>query len=205
MPPYFDLGILAVVLVSAVLSMLRGFSREALAIASWATAAVAAFYFHPYALPYLKPYIQKDTIALAVAIGGIFLGSLILISLITIKISDAILDSKVGALDRSLGFLFGAARGVLLAVVAFLVFSWLVPEKAQPEWVRSAKTKPFLETMGEQLRAMLPDDPDNAFLKSLRKPKGGSDEPAAEGDAPAGAPPSNTAPIIPVPPPAKKL
>ena len=72
MPSYLDLGLIVVVLVSALLSMLRGFTREVLAIASWAAAAAAAYYFYPMALPYIKPYIQKDTIAMAVAAAGVF-------------------------------------------------------------------------------------------------------------------------------------
>lgn len=78
MPSYFDLGLIGVVLISALLSMLRGFTREVLAIASWALAAVAAYYLHPYALPYIKPYIQKDTVALAVAALSVFIVTLIL-------------------------------------------------------------------------------------------------------------------------------
>ena len=53
MPSYLDLAVLAIVLVSAILSMLRGFSREVLAIASWAAAAAAAYYFYPVVTPYL--------------------------------------------------------------------------------------------------------------------------------------------------------
>ena len=41
-----------------------------------------------------------------------------------------ILDSRIGALDRTLGFLFGLARGLLIVVVAFMFFSWLVPGQA---------------------------------------------------------------------------
>src|SRR4051794_24058409 len=124
MPSYLDLGLIAVVLVSALLSMLRGFTREVLAIASWIAAAAAAYYFHPMVLPYVKPYIAKDTIALAVAVGAVFFVTLVVVSFITVKLSDLILDSKIGALDRSLGFLFGAGRGLLLCVVAFLFFNW---------------------------------------------------------------------------------
>ena len=46
-----------------------------------------------------------------------------------------ILDSRIGALDRTLGFLFGLGRGLLIVVVAFLFFSWLVPDKQRPDWV----------------------------------------------------------------------
>ncbi|MFN3892051.1 MAG: CvpA family protein [Beijerinckiaceae bacterium] len=182
MPSYLDLGLIGVVFVSAILSMLRGFTREVLAIASWAAAAVAAYYFHPMALPYIKPYISKDTIALAAAVGSVFLVTLIAVSIITVRISDAILDSKVGALDRSLGFIFGAARGVLLCVVAFLFFNWLVPEKGQPEWVREAKTRPFLQSTGEQLMAMLPEDPLNALQERVNR-KLRESEPPPENEA----------------------
>jgi membrane protein required for colicin V production len=190
MPSYLDLGLLGVVCVSAILSMLRGFTREVLAIASWAAAAVAAYYFHPLLLPYIKPYIAKDTFALAAAVGGVFLLTLIIVSIITVRISDAILDSKVGALDRTLGFFFGAARGVLLCVVAFLFFSWLVPEKGQPSWVREAKTRPFLQSTGEQLMAMLPEDPLNTLQERVnRRLREGGDPPPETGAAPSGAQP----------------
>lgn len=173
MPSYLDLALIAVVLVSALLSMLRGFTREVLAIASWGVAAIVAYYFYPMGVPYVKPYISSDQVAMGVSAGAIFFVTLIIVSIITVKVSDGILDSKIGALDRSLGFVFGAARGLLLCVVAFLFFNWLVPEKSQPEWVRTAKTKPLLTATGEQLMAFLPDDPESALLQRLRRNKGG--------------------------------
>jgi membrane protein required for colicin V production len=200
MPSYLDLGLIGVVLISALLSMLRGFTREVLAIASWALAALAALYLHPYALPYVKAYTQKEAIAVGVAAGGVFLLTLIVVSVITVKLSDVILDSKIGALDRSLGFIFGAVRGFLLAVIAFLFFNWLVPDKAQPEWVKSAKTKPFLQATGDQILAMLPDDPES-IIKRYKKSKSGTPEDVpAEPDPDAKA----AAPVPPVAPPAQK-
>ena len=183
MPSYLDLGLIGVILVSALLAMLRGFTREVLAIASWGAAALAALYFHPLALPYLKPYISKDTIALAAAAGIVFFVALIVVSIITVRISDMILDSKVGALDRSLGFLFGAARGLLLCAVAFIFFSWLVPDKSQPEWVKNAKMRPLLSATGDQIMALLPYDPESILAK-LKKSKPGAppEEAPAEGD-----------------------
>lgn len=130
---------------------------------------------------------------MGVAAAAVFFVTLIIVSIITVKISDLILDSKVGALDRSLGFLFGAARGLLLCVVAFLFFNWLVPEKSQPEWVRTAKTKPLLVATGDQLMAFLPDDPESALLQRLKRNKGGEDAPA-EGEKAAPAEPAKPAP-----------
>jgi membrane protein required for colicin V production len=172
MPSYLDLGLIAVVLISAFLAMLRGFTREVLAIASWGAAAVAAIYLHPMVLPYVKPYIAKDVIALAVAAAAVFFVTLIVVWLITIKLSDAILDSKVGALDRSLGFLFGAVRGLLLCVIAFLFFNWLVPPQTQPGWVKTARMRPLLQATGDQLQALLPlPEEVEGFLNKLKKPK----------------------------------
>lgn len=183
MPSYLDLGLIAVVLISAFLAMLRGFTREVLAIASWGAAALAAIYLHPLALPYVKPYIAKDVIALGVAAAAVFFVTLIAVSLITVKLSDAILDSKVGALDRSLGFLFGAVRGLLLCVIAFVFFNWLVPAQTQPQWVKTARMRPLLQATGDQLMAVLPDDPEG-LLNKLKKPKsaGASEETVPDTD-----------------------
>ena len=156
MPSYLDLAVLGIVLVSALLSMMRGFTREVLAIASWAAAAAAAYYFYPMVMPYLTPYIHKEIIAQAAAAAIVFFVTLIVVSLFTVRLSDAILDSRVGALDRSLGFVFGVARGFLLAVVAFAIFNWLVSEKQQPEWVKNARTRPVLTETANRIVALLP-------------------------------------------------
>ena len=181
MPSYLDLAVITVVLVSGMLALLRGFTREVLAILSWVAAAAAAYFFYPLALPYIKPYISKDEIALAAAVASVFFIALIAVSLITVKLSDVILDSKVGALDRTLGFLFGAVRGALLAVVAFVFYSWLVPETNQPEWIKDARAKPFLVAGGEKLREMLPDDIDSIVAKiKAKKGAPANEEPPAD-------------------------
>jgi membrane protein required for colicin V production len=110
-------------------------------------------------------------VAAAVSAGGVFVGTLLVVSIITARISDMVLDSRVGALDRTLGFLFGLGRGLIIVVVAFLFFAWLVPERSQPDWVRSAKSKVVLQNTGQWLMSMLPDDPESTILKRLKKPK----------------------------------
>lgn len=194
MPSYLDLAVITVVFVSGLLALLRGFTREVLAIVSWVAAAAAAYFFHPLALPYIKPYIAKDELALVASVAAVFFVALVLVSLVTVKVSDLILDSKVGALDRTLGFLFGAVRGALLAVVAFVFYTWLVPDANQPDWVRNARAKPFLEAGGEKLREMLPDDIDALVAKiKAKKDLPAVEEPAADVE-PDKAPQGETAP-----------
>ena len=172
-----DIILLVVMLISALLAMVRGFMREVLSIVSWAAAAVLTIYAYPRLLPVAKQYVNHDLIAAAIVIAGVFLGTLLLVSIITIKVSDKILDSRVGALDRTLGFLFGLGRGLVIVVVAFLFFNWLVLERSQPEWVREAKSKAVLQGTGQWLMSVLPDDPETTILKRLKRPKGDEQEP----------------------------
>jgi membrane protein required for colicin V production len=203
MPSYLDLGVIAVILVSALLAMLRGFTREVLAIASWIAAAAAGAYLYPYLLPYVKPYVSKEPWASIASATAIFFVALVVVSIITVNLSDAILDSKVGALDRSLGFLFGVARGFVLCVIAYVFFSMLDPLEKQPVWMRDAKMRPVLQSVGDDMTAMLPHD----LLSKIIKPKAGtSTEEAPDSDAtddktaPATAAPDADSPApLPVP------
>jgi membrane protein required for colicin V production len=172
-----DIVLLAVMLISALLAMIRGFMREVLSIASWIAAAVVTVYFYPKLMPMAQSHISNDIIAKGVVIGGLFLGTLIVVSVITIKVSDTILDSRIGALDRTLGFLFGLGRGLIIVVVAFLFFAWLVPERSQPDWVKNAKSRVVLQGTGQWLMSMLPDDPESTILKRLKRPKGDDTDP----------------------------
>jgi membrane protein required for colicin V production len=174
-----DIIVLAVMLISGILAMIRGFIREILSIAAWGAAAGATLWAFPRLLPVAKTYFNSDMIATGAVIGGVFLGTLIVASIITVRISDMILDSRIGALDRTLGFLFGLARGLLVIVVAYLFFAWLVPDRSQPEWVRNAKSLSVLQSTGNWLISLLPDDPENTILKKFKKPKGDEEPEAA--------------------------
>lgn len=159
--------VLVVTLVSAVLAMVRGFVREVLSIASWVVAAIAAYAFYDDLLPLVSKYIHHPQLALAASIGGVFLVTLIVVSIITMKISDFVIDSRIGFVDRALGFVFGAARGILLLVVAMLFFNWLVPQDRQPPWVADARTKTMLDQLGGRLVAALPSNPDAIIAERL--------------------------------------
>jgi membrane protein required for colicin V production len=168
-----DLMVIGIVLISGLLASVRGFAREVLAIGSWVAAAIAAYALHPRLLTYLEPHIANRQIAIAAAIAIVFLCVLVIATIITVKISDLILDSSIGTLDRTLGFLFGAARGFLIAAIAFLFFDKLVGEKQYPDWIKDAKTRPILKETGDQIIALLPSDP--GFLDRLKAKAAGAD------------------------------
>jgi membrane protein required for colicin V production len=180
MPTWLDYFLLAVMLISGLLAMVRGFMREILSIASWALAAIATLYFYARLLPYAKSYIANDIVAAVVVIGGVFLVTLLVVSVITVRISDMILDSRVGALDRTLGFLFGLGRGLIIVVVAYVFASWLVPEQRQFEGIKTAKSRVVLDSTADWLRSLLPEDFD-AYLSQWFKRRSRGNEPDQPG------------------------
>ena len=180
-----DIILIGVMMISALLAMIRGFMREILSIAAWVIAALVTLYSFSKLLPVAKTYFNNDIVAYAVVIGGTFLGTLLVVSVITVRFSDMVLDSRVGALDRTMGFLFGLARGLIIVVVAFLFFAWLVPDRSQPEWVRSAKSRVVLQGTGDWLMSMLPEDLDATISKRLKKPKPEEDESGQRSELPA--------------------
>jgi len=159
--------------------------REILSIAAWGAAALVTLYAFAKLLPTAKTYFNNDTVAAVVVVAGTFVATLVVVSIITVRISDMILDSRIGALDRTLGFLFGLARGLLIVVVAFLFFSWLVPDKQRPDWITTAKSRTVLDGTGQWLMSLLPDDPENTILKRFKKNKPDDDSTDAEPAAPA--------------------
>lgn len=185
----FDGIVIGVTLFSAVLAMVRGFSREILSIASWGGAAASAYYFYPMLTPYVRPYVDDDKLAQIGSAAIIFFVALIIISFITMRIADFIIDSRIGALDRTLGFLFGAARGILLLVVAVAFWNWLVEPKQRPDWVNNSKSKPMLDALVVKLQTALPADID----EQIKKRMGGQDVQATPEN---GAVPQDDAPVL---------
>ncbi|MGO4565131.1 CvpA family protein [Rhizobium sp. 2YAF20] len=200
----FDGIVIGVVLFSAVLAMVRGFSREVLSIVSWGGSAAAAYYLYPMLVPYAKRYTDDERIAIVGSAAVVFLVALIIISFITMKIADFIIDSRIGALDRTLGFLFGAARGVLLLVVAVAFWNWLVDTAHRPDWVNNAKSKPFLDSMVVKLEGMLPEQFAQMIrtnvIDKIQSPQ--KKQPADESGTTNDAAPSDDAPATPAPAPA---
>jgi membrane protein required for colicin V production len=177
-----DIFLLAVMLISGMLAMIRGFMREILSILAWACAAAAAIYAYVKFLPVTKTYINNDILAAGVTIVGGFLLTLIVVSVITVRISDKILDSRIGALDRTLGFMFGLARGLLIVVVAFKFFDWLVKDESKPTWVTKAKSQTVLKATGDWLQSLLPEDIDAYISKTLKKRKENEEQDGAAPD-----------------------
>jgi len=154
-----DVILLGVMLISALLAMIRGFMREILSIVAWVVAAVVTILSYSRLVPLAKETFKTwpDMVVTVVVVAGVFLLTLLIVSVITVRFSDMVLDSRVGALDRTLGFLFGLARGLIIMAVAYWFFSFLVPDRGQPTWVRDAKSRLVLQNTSDWLVSMSPD------------------------------------------------
>lgn len=157
---YLDAALLAVCFISGLLAMYRGFAREMLSIISWAVAAAAVLYFVIFHKPFAQDMAQQMGTQVAVAqivVGAvIFLIALIVVHLITARLSDAILDSRVGMIDRVLGFLFGVVRGFVLIVIPYMFYEAFFPDpNQQVPWVKESKTLPYIKGTGDSIRYLL--------------------------------------------------
>lgn len=153
-----DLIVVAVILLSGVFALARGFVKEVLSIVSWVGAIFATLYGFPIASGFARQFISSPLIADGAAGGTLFLVSLFALSFVSGLIANRVRGSTVGSVDRSLGFVFGLLRGFVLVSIAYLAMSWALPPGEQPAWVRQAKTIPLLERGSAMLVAVAPKE-----------------------------------------------
>ncbi|MDH5187592.1 MAG: CvpA family protein [Rhodospirillaceae bacterium] len=161
----FDVAVIAVLAVSGVLAFARGFVHEVLSIAGW----VGAFFAAMYGTPLLKPLMLQvinDEFFASLALGAIiFISTLIILSMLTKSISRRVKDSALGALDRSLGVLFGFLRGAIIVCLAYIALEWVIPADEQGPWVREAKAIQMVEIGAGALKALAPKSDETAADK----------------------------------------
>jgi membrane protein required for colicin V production len=185
----FDVGFGVLVLISAILATARGLTREVLSLVTWAGSAALAAYIgirrQDLIQRFIEPYISDPKIAIAVAVVGVFIVCLIVLHVITMRIADFVVDSRIGPLDRTLGFVFGVLRGIVIAVVVVIFGLYLftnkpplpgeTPDYSQlPEWAAQSKSLPFLGNLGEDLIAALPPDLTQWATSLLKRGKNGA-------------------------------
>lgn len=155
-----DLALIAIGLLSGLLAMYRGLTREVLSITSWVVAGVSVLYFvqnhKKFAEEMALQMGAPVTIAQIVLGAVLFLLVLIIVHLVTARISDAMLDSRVGMIDRLFGFMFGVARGYLIILIVFMGYQLWQPNQAQQyEFVAKAASRNILLNSGKALQPVV--------------------------------------------------
>jgi len=152
-----DLAVLVVIALSAIFAFARGFVREALSIAAWVGAALITLYGFSYAYAVTTRFVTTPLLADLVAGAGLFLVSLIGLTILTGTIARAVQWSALTPIDRTLGLIFGVARGVVLVSIAYFVIDITLPPNDRPSWLQDARSQPLLAQGADILRGVLPE------------------------------------------------
>jgi membrane protein required for colicin V production len=150
----FDYAVLTIVGVSVLLSVLRGFVREVLALASWVIAFMAASLLSSRVAEWLAPMIANDLGRAVAAFACVFLMTLLAMSLLAMILAGLVRKAGLGLEDRLLGGFFGFARGMLIVLVLVLL-GGLTAAPRQPAW-SEAMLSPALEALAGKAKAWLP-------------------------------------------------
>jgi membrane protein required for colicin V production len=151
-----DIVLIIIILVSAGFAFFRGFISEVLGMVAWGGAIFATLYGLPLFRPYVRAHIRPDALADTVLVLTLAIVSLVVFKLAAGYIGDRARQSRLGALDRSLGILFGLFRGLLVVCIAYMMISWIIPRDKQPDWIKTARMRPLIERGSNFVRSLLP-------------------------------------------------
>jgi membrane protein required for colicin V production len=173
-----DILVIAVILISAVLAFIRGITREMLSLGTWLLAIFLAFTQFDKVTPYLEEKVANPMIR--DFLGGLIIFGAVLVILLPIGfyLRGFVKGEQVTAIDRSLGFVFGALRGYALMAILYLVVMLAMPEDKQPPWLQEANTKPALAYGAELIRGVIPAEQRDIFDK--KKPGATEEEEPAD-------------------------
>jgi membrane protein required for colicin V production len=151
----FDIAVLLLVGLGAVLGFTRGFVQEILALAAWVVSLFAIRILHAPFSNLLEPLIGTSSGAAVLAFAILLLLPYFIVKLLANSFGEASRNSVLGPIDRVLGFGFGALKGFVITVVAFSIFMlgfdtvWGVG--GRPQWVTDARTYPFVNAASNGL------------------------------------------------------
>jgi membrane protein required for colicin V production len=155
---WLDLGVIGIIVLSAVFAFARGFVREALSIVAWVGAAAITLYGFNWAYAQIDPHIKNPLLSQIVAGLGLFVASLVVLTILTGFLARMVHASGLTPIDRTLGFIFGLARGALLVCLAYLLLELMVPQQSdRPPWMHDAKSLPYLHEGADVLKGFLPE------------------------------------------------
>ena len=187
----FDIVVLIILLVSCVTAFLRGFIREVLTICGVVGGTLAAFFLSPSTAPYIQAWLGADKGEKAEKIfgilppdlagsllsyGGTFAIVVVILSFVSHKLAQGARALGLGAVDRSLGVLFGMVRAVLLLSLLYLIPFVLAPRDVRDKFLAGSKTQPMLEITTGWVASFLPgtakaapDEKEGSLMEQMKK------------------------------------
>ena len=155
---WVDLAVFGFMAVSGLVAFVRGLVREILGVGAWAGAVAAAFVFLPSMRPIVHNWVQSPEVVDIVSFVAVFLGSVIILTLIASSIGRYVRRSALGGVDRTLGLVFGLARGAVVVVIAYILGQMVFPIERWPDVVLNARTLTPTYEAARWVRDQLPEN-----------------------------------------------
>jgi membrane protein required for colicin V production len=153
-----DVMVVAVVLVSAGYAAWRGLVSETFAIFEWVAATYIALRFTPTFQPLVRGAIATPWLQYATVFLCTFLLVFIPLSIMAHRFAESVRRSEVGPVDRTLGFVFGIGRGLVIVGVAYIAFAALVPMRDHPTTLTRARLFPLILNTSDVLLSLVPNN-----------------------------------------------
>jgi membrane protein required for colicin V production len=154
---WVDLAILLIVAISAAVAFMRGFVREALGIVAWAGAAYFSYIAIDHVRLLARNLVGNDQMGDIIGHAGLFLVGLLVLTVATSIVAQMVHSLGLGALDRTLGIVFGIARGAALVVAAYIAAGWVAVPDRWPQPVREARLLPIVAEAATTLADSIPE------------------------------------------------
>jgi len=154
--PWLDTVLIGIILISALISLARGFVREAFSLAIWILAFWVSWNFFRELQGHLQPWVDSPTVRLGLAFGTLMLVTLMIGGLVNFLLIQLIEKTGMSGTDRFIGMIFGAARGVLLVSVLVLLAG--LTTLPQETWWHESRLIPYFQELALWLRDLLPRD-----------------------------------------------
>ncbi len=153
---WFDIAILSIILISALISLIRGFVKESISLATWLAAGFIALTYYLVLAELLTPYFASPTVTHSVSFSILFIATLIIGAIINYMVSQLVSKTGLSGTDKTLGVIFGAARGILI-IAMIVLFAGLTPMPSESWWQESMMVEHFLK-VALWLRDFMPED-----------------------------------------------
>ena len=150
-----DWVILGIIGVSGLISLVRGFVKEALSLVSWLVAFLVARYFSGNLATLLEDSIATNSVRWMVALGILFVATLVVLAMVNFLGAQLVKATGLSGTDRVFGMVFGILRGVII-VVALVYGAQLTGIPQQDLWWQESTIIPYLETLADWARKTLP-------------------------------------------------
>lgn len=153
-----DIVILIVVLISGLIALSRGLIKEVLSIVGWVLSGFAVVWLLPVFTPITNQYINSGLISGVVSAIFILILFMVIWIIITESLIGKIRGSKLNSLDRLLGLFFGVMRAFLLIVLIYILISWCMPPKSQPEFMQKSKYFQLAGEFAKPIEGLIPQE-----------------------------------------------